>query len=86
MRGTVYNLMWALAVRMIFDLVLIADVRRGLAPIADSREMLVPILLRYGAQVGRRLEHADAASQCLQLIEDRRAPCLVVAGGPSDVQ
>ena len=77
--------MWALAVRMMFELVLIADVRRRLAPIADSWEMLVPILLRYGAHVGRRLEHADAASQRLQLIEDRRATRLVVGGGPSNV-
>ena len=74
--------MWAFAVRMIFELVLIAHVRRRLAPIADSREMLVPVLLRYGAQVGRRLEHANAASQRLQLIEDRRATRLVVGWRP----
>ena len=78
--------MGAFAVGIVFELVLIADVRRRLAPIADSWEMLVPILLRYGAHVGRRLEHADAASQRLQFVEDRCTTRLVVGGGLSNVQ
>ena len=78
--------MGAFAVGIVFELVLIAHVRRRLAPIADSCEMLVPILLRYCGHVGRRLEHADAASQRLQFIEDRRATCLVVGGGSPNVQ
>ena len=78
--------MRAFTIQVIFELVLIAHVRRRLAPIADSWEMLVPILMRYGAHIGRRLEHADAASQRLQLIQDRRATRLVVGGGLSNVQ